>query len=47
MVAGWEIRVSMPPRLSPREQRRTVLRNALAASRLPRSKEMSAPKPVA
>ena len=43
MVAGCEMRVSTPPRLSPSEQRRTARRRRSAASRLARSKEMSAP----
>ena len=45
MVAGWEIRVSTPPRLSPSEQSRTLARKAAAFSNEPSSKEIIAPNP--
>ena len=45
MLAGCEISVSTPPKLSAIEQRWTRSRNRLAAAREPRSKAIMAPNP--
>jgi hypothetical protein len=46
MVAGCEMSVSTPPRLSPSEHRWTPFSSRSAAAREARSNEISAPKPL-